>query len=83
VLKYSPRKIAGHPDLESVAAAGHDVSEIDALIHGRESTSTGCVKGKRRSFAALRMTSSVGGRDFEARVLRCAQDDKVCGWERF
>jgi hypothetical protein len=34
MLKHSLQQVTGHADIEGVASAGHDVREINPLIHG-------------------------------------------------
>jgi hypothetical protein len=60
VLEHSFLQIADDVDIESMAATGHDVGEIRALVHGgmlRRSINLRCDKSNRRCFAVLSMTA--------------------------
>ncbi len=53
VLEHALVKIARYSDAQGMAPAGHDVREIQALMHGRRLLSirlAGCDNGNRGSF---------------------------------
>jgi len=77
VLEHSFMQVAGDADIESMAATGHDVGEIRALVHGgmlRRSRDLRCDKSNRRCFAALSMTARWRGESVAG--LDCASGDK-------